>query len=164
MEHSHNETWEEFLEEFIDVFSVYDLLKYKVFICGSYNKRNFPVLVEVKEVLNNRKNTLGFFEKEFRRTHSENLVLKFDLIAKFSNEIIMVLEHDKGGQMIEMGIIISFPKFYKKTKVFVLRDMDMTHMLKKGGLLKPFFTLSEDLYYYNNLEELKSLIQTLYLE
>ena len=164
MEHSHRETWEEFLEEFIDVFSIYDLLKYKVFICGSYNKKNFPVLVEIKEILNNRKDTLGFFEKEFRRTHNENLVLKFDLIAKFSDEIIMVLEHDKGGQMIEMGVIISFPEFYNKTRVFVLKDTDMTHMLKKGGLLKPFFVLGEDLYYYNNREELKSLIQTLYLD
>ena len=40
----------------------------------------------------------------------------------------------------------------------------MTHMLKRGGLLKPFFSLGEDLYYYNNREELKSLIQTLYLD
>ncbi|MFX1558338.1 MAG: hypothetical protein ACFFC9_13880 [Promethearchaeota archaeon] len=163
MEHSHEETWEEFLDEFIDVFSIFDLLKYKIFICGSYNEENFPSLVRIKETLNQRENTLGFFEKEFRRTHSENLILKFDLIAKFSDEIIMVLEHDKGGQMIEMGIILAFPEFNKKTKVFVLKDVDMTHMLKKGGLLKPFFSFDEDLFYYNDREELNSIITRLYL-
>lgn len=163
MEHTHEETWEEFLNEFIDVFSIFDLLKHKIFICGSYNEENFPSLVKIKDILNQRENTLGFFEKEFRRTHSENLILKFDLIAKFSNEIIMVLEHDKGGQMIEMGIILAFPEFHNKTKVFVIKNVDMTHMLKKGGLLKPFFTLNKDLFYYDNREELQSLMKGLYL-
>ncbi len=163
MEHTHEETWEEFLEEFIDVFSIFDLLKHKIFICGSYNEENFPSLVRIKEILNRRENTLGFFEKEFRRTHSENLILKFDLIAKFSNEIVMVLEHDKGGQMIEMGIIVAFPEFYNKAQIFVLKNVDMTHMLKKGGLLKPFFTLGENLFYYNDREELQSLIERIYL-
>lgn len=162
MEHSHEETWEEFLDEFINVFSSFDLLKYKIFICGSYNEENFPSLVKIKEILNSRENTIGFFEKEFRRTHSENLILKFDLIAKFSDEIIMVLEHDKGGQMIEMGIIVAFPEFYNKAKVFVLNNVDMTHMLKKGGLLKPFFSFGEDLFYYDNREDLKSIISQLY--
>jgi hypothetical protein len=164
MEHSHDETWEEFLDEFITVFSVFDLIKYKVFICGSYNEENFPTLVQIKELLNTRENTIGFFEKEFRRTHSENLILKFDLIAKFSDEIIMVLEHDKGGQMIEMGIIVAFPKFYKKTKVFVLKNVEMTHMLKKGGLLKPFFSSGKTIFHYNDREELQSIIRKLYLE
>ena len=76
----------------------------------------------------------------------------------------MVLEHDKGGQMIEMGIIVAFPKFYNKTKVFVLKNIDMTHMLKKGGLLKPFFTAGEDIFYYSDREELQSIIKKLYLE
>lgn len=163
MEHSHEETWEEFLDEFINVFSIFDLLKYKIFICGSYNEENFPSLIQIKDILNKRENTLGFFEKEFRRTHNENLILKFDLIAKFSDEIIMVLEHDKGGQMIEMGIIIAFPEFHNKTKVFVLKNVDMTHMLKKGGLLNPFFNLNDSLFYYDDREELKSIISQLFL-
>jgi hypothetical protein len=164
MEHSHEETWEEFLNEFTNVFSIFDLLKYKIFICGSYNEENFPSLVKTKEILNSRNNTVSFFEKEFRRTHSENLIFKFDLIAKFSDEIIMVLEHDKGGQMIEMGIIVAFPEFYNKTKVFVLKNIDMTHMLKKGGLLKPFFSAGEDIFYYNDREELQSIIKKIYLK
>ncbi|MFW9781861.1 MAG: hypothetical protein ACFFFB_06215 [Candidatus Heimdallarchaeota archaeon] len=163
MEHSHEETWEEFLDEFVDVFSIFDLLKYKIFICGSYSEANFPSLIQIKEILSKREKTLAFFEKEFRRTHSENLILKFDLIAKFSDEIIMVLEHDKGGQMIEMGIIVAFPEFYNKTKVFVLKNVEMTHMLKKGGLLNPFFKLGHDLFYYNDREELQSIIKKIYL-
>jgi hypothetical protein len=35
---------------------------------------------------------------EFQRTHIENLILNFDLIAKFSDEIIMVLEYDIGDK------------------------------------------------------------------
>ena len=162
MEHLHDETWEEFLDEFIDVFSIFDLLKYKIFICGSYNEENFPRLLQIKEILNSRENTIGFFEKEFRRTHNENLILKFDLIAKFCNEIIMVIEHDKGGQMIEMGIILAVPEFYHKTKVFVLKNVDMTHVLEKGGLLKPFFTEEINLFYFADPEELKMLISRKY--
>ncbi|MFX0031094.1 MAG: hypothetical protein ACFE8E_00060 [Candidatus Hodarchaeota archaeon] len=163
MEHSHEETWEEFLDEFIDVFSIYKLLNYKIFICGSYSEANFPSLIQIKDLLNKRERTLAFFENQFRRTHNENLILKFDLIAKFSDEIIMVLEHDKGGQMIEMGIIVAFPEFYNKTKVFVLRNVEMTHMLKKGGLLKPFFKLGDSLFYYNDLDELQSIISNIFL-
>jgi hypothetical protein len=162
MEHSHKETWEEFLDEFIDVFSIFDLLKHKIFICGSYNEENFPRLLQIKEIINKRENSVGFFEKEFRRTHNENLILKFDLISKFSDEIIMVLEHDKGGQMIEMGIILAVPEFHHKTKVFVLKNVDMTHVLEKGGLLNPFFTVDINLFYYAGPEELKTLISRNY--
>ena len=105
---------------------------------------------------------LGFFEKEFRRTHLENLILKFDLIAKFSDEIIMVIEHDKGGHMIEMGIILSFKEYYEKTKVFVLKDINITAVLKKGGLLTPFFKENDDLFYFENLEQLKRYIDEIY--
>ena len=161
MEISHNNAWEQFLEEFIDVFSIYDLNKHKTFICGSYNEDSFKSLQEVKKIVNNKENTLAFFEKEFRRTHIENLILKFDLIAKFSDEIIMIIDHDKGGHMIEMGIILSFTEFLKKTKVFVFKDADITHVLKRGGLLTPFFEESKNLFYFNNNDKLCSKIKDL---
>ena len=111
----HHSAWDEFLDEFISIFSIYDLIKNKVFICGSYSENTFANLQEVQKIINENPNNLGFFEKEFRRTHLENLILKFDLIAKFSDEIIMVIEHDKGGHMIEMGLILAFKEYYKKT-------------------------------------------------
>ena len=129
MEISHHSAWDEFLDEFISVFSVFDLLKNKIFICGSYSDDTFANLQEVRKIINVNEDNLGFFEKEFRRTHLENLILKFDLIAKFSDEIIMVIEHDKGGHMIEMGIILSFKEYYEKTKVFVLKDINITAVL-----------------------------------
>ena len=162
MEVSHHSAWEQFLDEFISVFSVFDLLKRKIFICGSYSDDTFPNLQEVQKIINENPNNLGFFEKEFRRTHLENLILKFDLIAKFSDEIIMVIEHDKGGHMIEMGIILSFREYYKKTKVFVLRDVDITEVLKRGGLLTPFFKENISLFYFENLEQLKKYIDEIY--
>jgi len=145
MEISHHSAWDEFLDEFISVFSIFDLLKNKILICGSYNDATFAT-------------NLGFFENEFRRTHLENLILKFDLIAKFSDEIIMIIEHDKGGHMIEMGIILSFKEYYEKTKVFVLKDIDITEVLKRGGLLTPFFKENVSLFYFEDVEELKRYI------
>ena len=162
MEVSHHSAWDEFLDEFISVFSVYDLLKRKIFICGSYSDETFPNLQEIQKIINENPNNKGFFEKEFRRTHLENLILKFDLIAKFSDEIIMIIEHDKGGHMIEMGIILSFREYYKKTKVFVLKDVDITEVLKRGGLLTPFFKENVSLFYFENLEELKGYIDDIY--
>jgi hypothetical protein len=162
MEVSHHSAWDEFLDEFISVFSIYDLLKNKVFICGSYNYDTFANLQEVQNIINENENNLGFFEKEFRRTHLENLILKFDLIAKFSDDIIMVIEHDKGGHMIEMGIILSFKEYYKKTRVFVLKDIDITEVLKRGGLLTPFFKENESLFYFEDVNELKRFIDEIY--
>lgn len=162
MEVSHHSAWDEFLDEFISVFSVFDLLKRKIFICGSYSDDTFPNLQEVQKIINQNPENIGFIEKEFRRTHLENLILKFDLIAKFSDEIIMVIEHDKGGHMIEMGIILSFSAYYNKTKVFVLKNIDITDVLKRGGLLTPFFTENENLFYFEDLNVLKWYINELY--
>ncbi|MFX1570729.1 MAG: hypothetical protein ACFFCV_20520 [Promethearchaeota archaeon] len=162
MQFSHDHAWDDFLEEFTNIFSVYDLKKNKIFICGSYNEETFTTLQEVQKIVNSIENNLGFFEKEFRRTHLENLIFKFDLIAKFSNEIIMIIEHDKGGHMIEMGIILSFREFSNKTKVFVLREAEITEVLKKGGLLKPFFREEESLFYFENINALRSYLRKLY--
>ena len=162
MEVSHDSTWDEFLDEFINIFSVYDVTKNKIFICGSYDEDTFTNLQEVQKIVNRIENNLGFFEKEFRRTHLENLILKFDLIAKFSDEIIMVIEHDKGGHMIEMGIILSFKEFSDKTKVFVLKDVDITEVLKRGGLLTPFFREGESLFYFDGIDTLRSYVKELY--
>jgi len=162
MQISHESAWDDFLDEFINIFSVYDLKKNKIFICGSYSDDTFITLQEVQKIVNSIENNLGFFEKEFHRTHLENLILKFDLIAKFSNEIIMVIEHDKGGHMIEMGIILSFEEFLTKTKVFVLKDTDVTEVLKRGGLLTPFFKEEITLFYFENIETLRSYIREQY--
>jgi hypothetical protein len=162
MEISHHSAWDEFLDEFTSVFSIFDLLKNKIFICGSYNDDTFANLKEVQKIINENENNLGFFEKEFRRTHLENLVLKFDLIAKFSDEIIMVVEHDKGGHMIEMGIILSFKEYYEKTKVFVQKDVEITDVLNRGGLLTPFFKEDVTLFYFEDVEQLKRYIDELY--
>ncbi|NVM38294.1 MAG: hypothetical protein HWN81_22055 [Candidatus Lokiarchaeota archaeon] len=159
---SHGHAWDDFLDEFVNIFSVYDLKKNKIFICGSYSEETFTTLQEVQNIVNAIESNLGFFEKEFRRTHLENLILKFDLIAKFSNEIIMIIEHDKGGHMIEMGIILSFREFSEKTKVFVLKDAEITGVLKRGGLLTPFFKEEESLFYFENIEVLRSYVKKLY--
>ncbi len=64
--------------------------------------------------------------------------------------------------MIEMGIILSIREYLKKTKVFVLKDAEITDVLKRGGLLTPFFKEEESLFYFEDLETLKSYIMMLY--
>jgi len=162
MQVSHRSAWDEFLDEFISIFSIYDLYKTKIFICGSYKMNTFSNLQEVQKIVNSVENNLGFFEKEFRRTHLENLIYKFDLIAKFSDKILMVIENDKGGHMIEMGIILSFKEYYEKTKVFVLKDVEITEVLKMGGLLTPFFKENINLFYFEDIEQLKAIISEIY--
>ncbi|MCK4281272.1 MAG: hypothetical protein KAX10_04085 [Candidatus Lokiarchaeota archaeon] len=162
MEISHDDTWEQFLDEFLEIFSGDGFFKHKIFICGSYINENFANLKEIQNIINTNRNLLGFFENQFKRTHNENLVFKFDLLAKFSEEILIVIEHDKGGHMVEMGIIIAIEEFLKKTKVFVLKDAPITYMLKSGGLLSPFFSEEKNLYYFRNNDDLKSIVLKLY--
>jgi len=162
MQVSHDSAWDEFLDEFTSIFSVFDLNKNKIFICGSYDENTYANLQEIQKIINQVETNLGVFEKGFRRIHLENLILKFDLIAKFSDEIIMVIEHDKGGHMIEMGIILSFKEFSEKTKVFVLKDVEITEVLKRGGLLTPFFREGQSLFYFDGIDTLRSYIEEIY--
>ena len=64
--------------------------------------------------------------------------------------------------MIEMGIILSFKEFFDKTKVFVLKDVEITEVLKRGGLLTPFFKEGESLFYFEDIETLKNCVRKLY--
>jgi len=64
--------------------------------------------------------------------------------------------------MIEMGIILSFKEYYEKTKVFVLKDVEITEVLKKGGLLTPFFKENDNLFYFEDVEQLKRYIDDIY--
>ena len=161
MEVSHNDTWEQFLDEFLEIFSGTGFTKHKIFICGSYIEENFANLKDIRDIINSNENLLGFFENQFKRTHHENLIYKFDLLAKFSDEIFLVIEHDKGGHMVEMGIIIALQEFLKKTKVFVLVDAPITYMLIGGGLLSPFFKKDKNLFYFKNNDELRSNVSNL---
>jgi len=74
----------------------------------------------------------------------------------------MIIEHDKGGHMIEMGIILSFKEFFEKTKVFVLKDAEITEVLKRGGLLTPFFKEEINLFYFEDIDILRSYVKNLY--
>jgi hypothetical protein len=74
----------------------------------------------------------------------------------------MIIEHDMGGHMIEMGIILSFKEHLEKTKVFVLKDVEITEVLKRGGLLTPFFKEGKSLFYFEDFNELKSYLKELY--
>lgn len=152
------DTWENFLEEFIEVFSIFDLMKRKIFICGSYLEENYSNLKEVKKIINSTENLLGFLELNFRKTHDENFIFKFDLLARISDEILLVIEHDRGGHMIELGIIISIKDFLNKTIIFVLKNTPMTLMLTRGCLLSPFFMENKNLFFFETVEDIREVI------
>ncbi len=159
MEISHEDTWESFLDEFFEVFSTSGLLKRKIFICGSYIAENFTKLKRVKKEINGNEDYLAFFELDFSRFHNENLVYKFDLLARIAEEILFIVEHDKGGHMIELGIVLAVKEYLQKTMVFVVKDAPITQMLTKGGLLSPFFKLDISLFYFEGIKGLKKQIR-----
>ena len=162
MEISHEDTWELFLDDFFEVFSTSGLLKRKIFLCGSYISENFAKLKEVKKEINKIEENLAFFELDFSRFHNENLIYKFDLLARITNELLFIIEHDRGGHMIELGIVLAIKEYLQKTKVFVLKDTPITQMLTKGGLLSPFFELNSTLFYFENVKDLKTQIKENY--
>lgn len=157
-----DDTWEIFLDEFIEVFSISDIKKHKIFICGSYLEENLKTLKLIRDQINKSEKYLGFFELSFKKTHNENFIFKFDLLARITDEILMVIEHDRGGHMIELGIIIAIKDFLNKTSVAVLKNTPMTLMLSRGSLLTPFFMKDENLFYFESLSDLENLIATLY--
>jgi hypothetical protein len=157
-----NDTWEIFLDEFIEIFSISDIQKHKIFICGSYKKENLAILKLIRNQINTSEKYLGFFELNFKKIHNENFIFKFDLLARITDEIFMVIEHDKGGHMIELGIILAINDFLNKTSVAVLKNTPMTLMLSRGGLLTPFFMEDENLFYFGESSELEYIISTLY--
>ncbi len=153
------DAWERFLDEFYETFSVIGTTHYKIFICGSYVGKHFDNLKEIKSLISEESdNYLAFFESDFQKTYEENYIFKFDLLADFSNEIIMIIEHDRGGHILEMGIILAIREYLDKTYTFVLRDAPITLMLTRGGLLSPFFREGENLFYFNNIDDLRSKI------
>jgi len=163
MEISHDDdTWEIFLDEFIEVFSISEIEKHKIFICGSYIEKNLATLKMIRNEINKSEKYLGFFERNFKKTHNENFIFKFDLLARSTDEILMVIEHDRGGHMIELGIILTVKDFLHKTSVAVLKNTPMTLMLSRGCLLRPFFMEDENLFYFENQSDLEEIISNLY--
>ncbi len=57
---------------------------------------------------------------------------------------------------------VSFKEYYEKTKVFVLKNVEITEVLKRGGLLTPFFKENITLFYFKDAEQLKTLINEIY--
>ncbi len=147
-----NDEWERFLDEFYEVFSNMGIIKYKIFICGSFGDECFSILEEIKKDITREtfQQHLTFFESDFKNTYKENLVLKLDILAAFSDEIIIVIEQDIGEHMIGIGFILANIEYRNKTSIFILKDSPITQ------LLTPFF--NEKLIYFNDNSDLKSKI------
>ncbi|TFF97708.1 MAG: hypothetical protein EU541_07835, partial [Promethearchaeota archaeon] len=153
MEISHEDTWDSFLDEFFEIFSPSHLLKKKILILGSYITENFIKLQRVRDEINKDERHLAFFELTFSRFHNQNLVFKFDLLARISDELLFIVEHDKGGHMIELGIVLAVNEYLQKTKMFVLKNAPITQMLTKGSLLTPFFKTKSSLFYFESIDD-----------
>ena len=154
--------WERFLDVFCETFSLKEVFKSKIFICGSYKKKSMRKLIEIKKIINDSSSShIAFIESDFESTNEKNFILKFFLLAKFSDKIMMIIDHDKGGHMIEIGIIITKQKYKNITFLFVLRKAKITRMLTEGGFIDPFFTENENLFYFKNIKDLKIKVLSL---
>jgi hypothetical protein len=154
--------WNQFLDEFLDAFPLENLLKRRVFICGSYKPEAFQRLQLAKEEINREENYFAFLMADFKRFLDKNYIEKFSFLASFSNTIIMIIEHEEGF-LIEFGIIIANKHFYDKTTIFVLKKAQdrLTPMLTKGGFKPPFYTENKNLFYFNTTSDLLMKIRKL---
>lgn len=154
----HPDEWERFLDEFYEIFSIMGIIKYKIFICGSFGDECFSILEEIKKDITREtfQQHLTFFESDFKSIYRENLVLKLDILAAFSNEIIIVIEQNIGEHMIGIGFILAKREYRNKTSIFISEESPITQ------LLTPFFTENENLIYFNDNSDLKSKILKLF--
>lgn len=144
------EEWERFIDDFIEKFSSIGAIEYKIFICGSYSEECFTCLKEIKDdiIEETFRQHLTFFESDFQNTYSENLILKLDILAAYSDEIIMVIEKDIGKYMIGIGFILAKQEYQNKTSLFILKDSPIIQ------ILTPFFQENRNLIYFSDINDM----------
>lgn len=148
------EEWERFIDDFYENFKSMGAIEYKIFICGSYGDDCFSTLKDIKTEITQEtlQQHLTFFESDFENTYKENLVLKLDILAAYSDEIIMIIEQDIAKYMIGIGFILARQEYQNKTSVFILENSSVIQ------ILTPFFRENRNLIYFNDINDMKSKI------
>ncbi|WP_254546953.1 hypothetical protein [Halomarina pelagica] len=92
------------------------------FVLGSYGKSEIRRLQLVKDRLNRRANTYAFLMVDVRSEWT-NTYVKFRVLADYTDLIVGVAEHARGGFLVEQGYFTALEEYFTKTYVFE-RDYD----------------------------------------
>ena len=108
-------------ESFEDVLSLSDEIANKisyenlVFILGSFQDGKKTRLLSLQEQINTTNvDSRAVLMDEFTNVEP---IMKFRLIAHYSDRIIGICENDTGGFTLEQGIIVTKPDLFKKTHI-----------------------------------------------
>ena len=100
-------------------------VKHRFFVLGSFAEGDADRVDELKSYINEEisENALAYRMDDFLSEEDIVLhpILKFKLIADDSHHLLMVCEHDKGGQLIEQGLLIECRSY-----------IDKAHLLKRS--------------------------------
>jgi hypothetical protein len=86
------------------------------FALGSYGRPEVYRLQLVKDRLNRRADTYAFSMVDIR-SEWVNTYLKFRVLADYTDYIVGVSEHDRGGFLVEQGYLTALEKYFAKTHV-----------------------------------------------
>lgn len=93
----------------------------QTFILGSYKGKQKERLLHLKRKINtwNDGNHRAVLMTDF--SDGLNAMMKFKLIADYSDHIVGVCEHDKGGFQLELGMLVA-----------MINHFDRCHLLKRS--------------------------------
>ena len=86
------------------------------FVLGSYGRPEIRRLQLVKDRLNRQPNAYAFLMVDIRSEWT-NTYLKFRLLADYTDRIVGVAEHARGGFLVEQGYFTALPEYFTKTHV-----------------------------------------------
>lgn len=146
------EEWREFLNVIVKILRPDVLRKKKVFILGSYRPECKQLLEDVKNFINNElSHCYAFLMIDI--PISENLVRKFLFLSHWADKVFLILEHDIGGHIFELGILTVIDTFREKTTILIKENA----LEKVSAMIKDAVKLHRN-YKFRNIEELKKYI------
>ncbi|WP_435156768.1 hypothetical protein [Haladaptatus sp. DFWS20] len=87
------------------------------FVLGSYGRPEIRRLQLVKDRLNRRTNTYAFLMVDIRSEWT-NTYMKFRVLADYTDVIVGIAEHARGGFLVEQGYFTALEEYFMKTHVF----------------------------------------------
>ncbi|MEZ3144943.1 hypothetical protein [Halobaculum sp. MBLA0143] len=102
--------------------------EHRVFVLGSFAEDDVRRVNEVKEYVNQRAGDglVAYRMDDFVQTEQQqlNALLKFKLLADDSDQIVLVCEHDRGGQVVEQVLLVESSAYRNKTHILKRRYPD----------------------------------------
>jgi len=115
-----------------------------VFILGSYDDNDVGRLDEFQRLANERRGLSGVLMRDIDTADGANGMWKCRLCGHYSNEIVVICEHDRGGAVLEQGMIWTDPALLEKTHLLkrTYPDPDQSHenysWMHSNGLFDTF--------------------------